>query len=997
MNIKSSLKYLCILFVVILITSWSTIEAIAETSELSWTKLSGSSNEIIENGRKVLDGTGILTLPELSEGDFAIQLDLFTKAAGYGVKFHLRADSPGDGIVFSYEGVATWSRFRTNLQPGDKTFYDATTVSNTVAEEGEWWTLKLQLWDGRIMAKAWRSSDPEPDPADSSGYDISKMPNTKWVFDFPLPYGETGPVFMEQMCKVRNLKMIPLDKTEYLETSVDHRRKRFGPPQEEWIIETNIELTPEQIIISSDLTDLYFDRSRCSIGLAEMRTERFDVESFPDLKIINEKGEEYRQRYAADGNLKLMPSTDDRWIVLDGACTPRTKEGIPLPYSFLFEYRIHRQSGLIAVRAVPRIKWGQTYKIRQLVMVGNLNDSPEQQIDDYQRIHGSEFFGKGNRCLPHDSRADTIISGRRNIIAAWGNGKYAFQVMPMSFKYCSIDKELSKNKKAYRHLAIGTREGHRFIDMVFVNQKEGNEIEITAGDAAYESTFSFLPWRRWRPRIELAASSRVWADPLIWSVSYQQERLQRMAKMGVTLHGLGYPPQGMAADETYIVRVGRQARESHYYGIKDMVSWVEGGRWPRERALEQGWITKDEMRHAARLQRDKLHAGFLGPEQEISDQFCMNDPIWRNMTVDRINLPVFEKFQSSAVYWDWTWPLYNCDNHAHGDDGISFTPLGHIEMIDRFREQTSRLPERPMVMGCTYDAHTTCVSLIDMYNPGESGKGWWVPNRAELNLVYSSLLYGTQCIYYTLTGGMSHDTVRTYELALARCSTVFLGDEYWDPNPHDPPGSPGGYTEEEIAMWIKYMTPLVIFGINDSEYRHPFDEDYSRFCRSNDGVTTVLYFKNGQVFVAVVKEDENVLKGNVTLNCKNLGLSSDKILMYDVINSTAETHRLKSDELTLPEIDLSRGPRFFVLRDMPLEPIVIWNSPGTWNAELQKDSLVFTGVPNTKLEAYLWCGKKGAPRVTSGGTLKSYDRRSKLALISTEADGNADALIKLKW
>jgi len=321
MIVKASLNVFTILTAVACSILSSSIEVSAGTSDLSWTRLSGNSKEIIEDGQKVLDGSGILILPELSEGDFAIQLDLFTKATGYGVKFHLRADSPGEGIVFSYEGVATWSRFRTNLRPGEKTFYDASTVSNTVSEQGEWWTLKLQLWDGRIMAKAWRSSEPEPLPTDSSGYENWKPLSTKWLFDFPLPYGQTGPVFLEQMCKLRNLKRIPLDKTEYLETSVDHRRKRFGPPHEEWIIDTSVEQTPEQIIISSDLTDLYFNRSRCSIGLVEMRAERFNVESFPDLKIIDEKGEQYRQRYAVDGGLKLLPSTDARWIVLESSST----------------------------------------------------------------------------------------------------------------------------------------------------------------------------------------------------------------------------------------------------------------------------------------------------------------------------------------------------------------------------------------------------------------------------------------------------------------------------------------------------------------------------------------------------------------------------------------------------------------------------------------------------------------------------------------------------
>ena len=283
-------------------------------------------------------------------------------------------------------------------------------------------------------------------------------------------------------------------------------------------------------------------------------------------------------------------------------------------------------------------------------------------MNDYQVIASGRFFGQGHRALTHDRRIDETILGRRASVATWGNGRCAFQVTPSTFRAFSIAPELLESENAYRHVALGTRGGHRTLDLVVVNRRDGDEVTLEK-EARYEYTFSFLPWRRYRPRVELVCSSRVGADARLWSLSYEQERPQQMAEMGVTLHGLGYPPYGLLADELHHIRIGRQAAASHYFGIKDMVSWVGGTRWPRERAIDAGWISLEESRVAARTDRERLHEN-INHEQEIPDQLCMNAPVWRDMTVDRINIPVLKKFNSSAVYWEWNRPIYYCYNES---------------------------------------------------------------------------------------------------------------------------------------------------------------------------------------------------------------------------------------------------------------------------------------------------------------------------------------------
>lgn len=963
-------------------------------AEVEWKVIEGERRALLEDGEEILGGSGLIQLTNVPDGDFALQVEFLTRVGGASIKLLLRGPELGKGLILNLN-TSPWMGFQHNLRPGDDKLNDSVYFV-VPADREEWWTLKAQMWDGRLMAKAWASHEPEPIPTNSDGYDPAYPPKTKWFFDYPTVFDTTGPVGIFSASKLRNLRLVPVEPTAHRHLPRDHRQLRFGGPRKTWSTKVAVEETDDEIVVDSELTRLVFDRTTCSIRLAVCRGEEFPVGSLPDLKIVDETGREFRQRYASDGALRLVEDESNRhWIVLTGSFTPRAKSGSTWPRPFRVEYRIHRQTGLIEVRATHSPT--ASSRIRQLVFVNSLADSPSQGLNNYQVIASGRFFGKGHRAVAHNARVDETIVGRRASVATWGNGRCAFQVTPSTFRGFSIAPELFRSKTAYRHVALGTRNGHRTLDVVVINHNSGDEVAL-AEKVAYEYTFSFLPWRRYRPRVELVASSRVWADSRLWSLSYEQKRLQRMAEMGVTLHGLGYPPYGLLADELHHVRVSRQVAASHYFGIKDMVSWVGGTRWPRERAIDAGWISLAESHAASRTDRERLHE-HINHEQEIPDQLCLNTPVWRHMTVDRINIPVLKKFNSSAVYWDWTWPIYYCDNERHGDEGVSLSPVGHVKMIDRYLEAAARLPERPAVMGCTYDAHCTPVSHLDMFNPGESGKGWWLPNRAEHNLIYSSLLYGTQCVYHT-AGGIANDTPRVYELALARCATVFFGDENWDPPAHDPPGTPGGYNKEEREMWIRYMTPLVIFGVEDSEYRHPFDEDYAQYCRSERGVTTIVYYKKGRAFVVMVKEDPQAHSGWARLNLPKLGIATGEALVFDVIRRTARTLLPAGDELVIANVDLKEGPRFFVVEGAPRGPQVLWHNPSVWHSQLAttetESVLKLTGVPGAQLEALVWYGSR-SPSTVAHGDIESDDANSRIVTLTTTADPSAHAELQINW
>lgn len=995
-----------------------------ETAAGRWEEIPGKDGQKILFGKGHADGKGGYIHPSMEftnvpDGPVAFQFDTAANECYIATSFLLRGPALGEGMIVMFHGNGTWRAFRNNLGPGhieegtyhpdnqshnpfNSTIYDTTTVTATIYEDypdlldakhphskkQEWWTVKVQLGNGRLMARAWLAGLQEPG---------------EWHLDFPVEIDDSGPVgiHVNDPGRLRNIQRIPFEAPEFPIFDMDHRGARFGPPLEDYVIDVDVEEWPTSVDLRSDLTNLSFDRSRCAIRRVRMRQETFPVGCFPDLRITDDKGREFSQRHAIDGDLELLANRG-AWIDLAGRCTLRTSDGTNFAHPIHFRYRVHRQSGLIHVSARPEKNFERA-KIRRMALVHELADTPDQDVNDCQFVSPEHFFGLGNRAITHASHEDGVLHASALALGTWGNARYAFQVTPRSYALCSFDEKIANNPHGYHHLAIGTRGGHRYLDMVFVHHE--NTVHTPPAGAAYESTFSFLPWRRHRPRIELKASSNVCGDPTITCVSVEQPRLRALAEMGVTMHCHGYPPMGLLARHSEQARVERQLKQTHYFGMKDMIAWVLGtnwigswGRFPNRAPFEAGWLTEDEAFRARRLQ--PLRKGQTrGDDPKIPRELCVNDEVTRRLFVDRITMPAIDRFSSSSVYWDWTWSIYYCDNDDHGDATTSLTPLGHLALIDRFRRESRKRASRPTVMGCTYDAHSTPVSLIDFFNPGEAGKGWYLPNRAEHNLIYSSLLYGTQCIYHT-SGGIALDSPRVYEQALAHCSTVMLDETARNAPKSDPAGTPGGFNEREHAMWMRYMTPLTIFDVNRSSYRHPYDADYRHFGSSTEGSTAVLYYRDGRAMIVFVKNSDEVHEGTVTVKPRALGIDGDRLLVYDVIDQRTSLRTTLDGSLTIPNVKLRKGPRFFVVQALPREAIPIWYSPSTWNARLHGEgasrTLDLRGVPDATLTVYVWC-PAGPPDQITSGALENFDADSGIATIRTWADADARAEVELHF
>jgi hypothetical protein len=975
MTAARPMKSFCL---VVLVLTLGLATSVGFSQPVQWSVESGERAQRVDDGRSVLEGAGVIVLEGVPDGAAGLQFD--AKIGTGAVNLMLRGKALGEGIRLNLFATGGWQGFQHNLRPGGP-------LVNTSAlpidlNTPTWWTVKVQMFEHRLMAKGWLSGQDEP---------------AQWGLDLALPVGDGGPIGIETNLPLRDVKRVAIEQPRYAAQTEDHRQLRFGEPFETWVIETAVQETPEQVRISGELTELTFNRRTCSIEVAQMRDVRLPVVSLPDLKVIDAEGKEYRQRYAVDGDLRLRPSADERWVVMEGIVTPRTDGGEDGPCAFRYTYRLHRQSGLLHVRCVPMIPRGQSISVRQLVFVNELADTPEQQFDDYRHacwIPRSDAFTKSV-----DSREDDIVVSRRSELGIWGSAKCAFELTPTTFQYSSIDSAIEKDRKAYRHLVGGTRNGHRYLDMVFVNHKAGKEIAIGSGEVEYSYTCSFLPWRRYRPRVQLISSTDL-PGANVWSVDREHEILKFNAEMGVTMTWLGYPPQGLAAAEAEQARLAQQSAEVHHYGMHDLVGWVEGGQWGGRLAMEQGWLSMDEARRAARWGMMNDPSVEKDERGEYPGLLCMNSAEWRRVHIDNITMPVMEKFNSSLVYWDWNYAQFYCTNPLHGDEGASYTPLGHLEMMDRFRAASAKLPNRPMAMSSTYDMHTNSLSRADYHNPGERFAGYFLPNRAEHNLTFSSMLYGTQCIYHT-SGGVGHDTPRVYELALARCATVFITDhELPVPDWCEDKTTPMGFNAAEREMWMRYMTPLTIFGVNEAEYRHPFDVDYAEYCQSTAGVATVLYLRDGRALIVMAKEDESITSADATIDLKRVGIDGDQLLVFDAINKSAEARQAAQGKLELKAVDVSVGPRIFVVQALPTEPTAVWCNPATWSASFAGEGgewqLELTGVPTGDLVAYVYCADAGTPGVGEGASV-AFDEETKLAVIRTRADEQCQARVRVTF
>jgi len=269
--------------------------------------------------------------------------------------------------------------------------------------------------------------------------------------------------------------------------------------------------------------------------------------------------------------------------------------------------------------------------------------------------------------------------------------------------------------------------------------------------------------------------------------------------------------------------------------------------------------------------------------------------------------------------------------------------------------------------------------------------------RIDHDLLMTSLLFGNQCIYYTWSFGKipaRASELWVYEMALTRCATVM--------SPQKPLLA---YTPEDEEVWKQYMSPLVIFDVEDSKVHHPFDHDFPSYASVDvKGVTPVLYSRPGDLLLVVAKETRESKPATVTLSLKSLQFPGGDVLVYDTIQGKLE--RLSTDNngrLSLKDLPVDRGPQILRVRAVPKKPTEIWHGAETWQVEISELPLnallrkmleiKVHGTPTATGELLVYTGAK--PISVSGGSLVEYDAKHGVAKFAVEFPLDAKTHLKV--
>jgi len=744
----------------------------------------------------------------------------------------------------------------------------------------------------------------------------------------------------------------------------------------------------DTIVVEGEFCRMTFDDETGGISSVWLRGEDLNPVCLPEAYLVDANGIEYFQRYAQASGLDWNTSADGKYFEIRSSVVPRTSGGVRSPLGFNYLYRIHKRVGIVLVYAEAFDISGAN--IRMLAFLNGLGDSAGMEVDHlmyYSHGEAPSYPTPGQPTFSKiTSHADGLIYSDHLISATWTNGAIGIQVMANRMQgsqiYWDYIDASSYEPTALKYFAIRTRDGQRAVDYFAVSQPAGREVSIDSG-TTFTHAFNLLPIHRHRPKIEFISSGIIGSHPLIWNMTNPPEpEIRQLAKIGVDYVYISYPPDGAEALVVDQYRLKHITRLLHKYGLK---SWMGSATTPNNATswINWGWMTAAEIDSAMYI--DILREPGLGegPNDWPNGSgvwMCMNSEKFRkDVLLDKMILDPIDMSNCDASYMDIHTPL-PCGNPGHGCAPVTVPVEGNIKFLEDFHDaMEARGTEGKRFAGHCGWAFNTAYSLMDFTLPGEFNFG--MPGETELNTVWTSMLFGIQCQFYT--GEMDVSTPGFYDKVLSRGSIAYIHLM--------PTGATGSFTRAEQKLWIKYMTPLKIYDIENSVLHHPFDHDYDSYASVDTAdVFPIVYRRPGDIFLVITKENPALSGVNVeiTLEADALGLS-DNVLIFNAvegIDGELATGTVVAGQLVL-NVQLGDGPSMFRILSEPSEPTVLWHDPGVWNTTAtQPDGGAFdidvSGVPQSEGKVLLWYGDSGLPEEINGATLVDIDMGAQVATLS---------------
>lgn len=800
--------------------------------------------------------------------------------------------------------------------------------------------------------------------------------------------------------KIFKIADLTPDYTIRLPNRKDILKKRYPyyPSKNPRTIYPEIELRENQgaIILESEFSRMVFDPETGSISDSWLRGRDLKPVSLPDILLVDDRGTEYFQRYSRNSGLKWNDSKDGNYYEIHALVIPRTADGQPSPIGFECLYRVHKQVGIVLVYA-KALTENHPEKIRLLSFGNSLGDTAEMEVNHlaYYNHAGPPRYPKSGQPTFEeiDSHEDEVLYSDHITSATWTNGGIGIQVMANRMTGTQIHENYFEDPQTLKYFAIRTRDGQRAVDYVPIHQPDGQEVSIEPG-TVFTYAFNLLPIHRHRPRIEFKSSGMIGYQPMFGGASNPPEsEIRELARLGADYAYLSYPPGwGLNAPKVDQYRLQNLTHLLHRYGIK---AWLGGVTTPNsgKHFVDWGWMNPDEVTHGMfidilRSEGHRLEAGW--PEKE-GVWMCMNDEKFREeVLLERMVFDVVDKYDLDAAYLDIHTPL-PCGNPRHHCNPVTVPVEGNIAFLESFRRKMKQAgTDGKVFAGHSGWAFNTAYSLMDYTLPGEFD--YKMPSKTMLNTVWTSMLYGIQCQFYT--GEMDVSSPEFYDKVLSRGSIAYI---FLVPN---------RFTQQERQLWVQYMTPLKIFDVESSVLHHPFDGDYHQYTSGDTkDLFPIIYRKPGDVLLVVTKETQDLKGQTARLNLKAapLGLKGD-LLVLDIHNKQLSLTEVGEDNEVHLDVPLDTGPAMFRILNKPEVPTAIWHSPAVWhvNSVAKKPILAVggtrnrlhvqsTGVPLSSGEIYLWCSDMGEPQAASGASqVLDYSDQMNMATISVDFDGQAD-------
>ncbi len=758
-----------------------------------------------------------------------------------------------------------------------------------------------------------------------------------------------------------------------------------------------IELREDQgsIILESEFSRMVFDSQTGSISSGWLRGRSLQPISLPEIRLIDNRGTEYLQRHARNSGLKWNHSKDGSYYEIHTRVIPQSADRKSSPVGFDCLYRIHKQVGIVLVYAKAFTEAPHA-KVRLLSFRNGLGDTSEMEVNHlaYYNHAGPPRYPKSGQPTFEEisTHHDEVVYSDHITSATWTNGAIGIQVMANRMTGSQIHKSFFNDPKALKYFAIRTRDGHRAVDYVAIHQPNGHEVSIEPG-TTFTYAFNLLPIHRHRPRIEFMSSSMIGFMPMFGGATIPPESaIRELARLGADYAYLSYPPGwGLNAPKVDQFRLQNITNLLHRYGMK---AWLGGVTTPNsgQHFVDWGWMKHEEVTHGMfidilRPEGQRLEAGW--PEK-AGVWMCMNDDKFREeVLLERMVFDVVDQYDQDAAYLDIHTPL-PCGNPLHGCTSVTVPIEGNIAFLESFRRKMKKEgTDAKAFAGHSGWAFNTAYSLMDYTLPGEFD--FKMPSKTMLNTVWTSMLFGIQCQFYT--GEMDVSSPEFYDKVLSRGSIAYIFLV------------PDRFSQVERKLWVKYMTPLKIFDVESSVLHHPFDGDYGKYASGNTkDLFPLIYRKPGDVLLVVTKEKQE-LQGrtvNLSLKAEALGLKGD-VLIFDIHEKTlASAHVGKGKDIKL-NIQLDAGPAMFRIINKPDGPAAVWHDQVVWHVNsVAKNTILAVGgtrdrlhiksegVPLSTGNIYVWCSDMGEPQAASGGSeILGYDADMNMATISVDFDGKA--------